>query len=150
MVAPLPPVAPNRGDAPSQSTLYKAIMTPVVFVTFLVSLVVVDLRYSVKRSHLHAEDYSSRLPQWLHRIIYRYQPYQYVRVDKDGKPIKERVYSGFYHSKQRKLMKMEVDDAFQIRGTVLLVMGLAVMTAFWSLWRLATWILSCLGFITSR
>jgi hypothetical protein len=116
-------------------------MTPVIFVTFLVSLVVVDLNYSVKRSHLHPEEYSSRLPHWLHRIIYRYQPYQYVRVDKNGNPIREGAYHEFYHSKQRKLMKMEVDDAFQIRGTVLFVMGILAMVAAWSLYRLATWML---------
>lgn len=116
-------------------------MTPVIFVTFLVSLVLVDLSYSIKRSHLHPEEYSSRLPHWLHRIIYRYQPYQYVRLDKDGNPIKESAYHGFYHSKQRKLMKMEVDDAFQIRGTVLFIMGIMAMTVVWGLWRLAAWML---------
>lgn len=114
-------------------------MTPVIFVTFLISLVVVDLRYSVMRSHLHPDDYSSRLPHWLHRIIYSYRPYQYVRVDKNGNPTGQRAYHGFYHSKQRKLMKMEVDDAFQIRGTVLLVMGIVIMLAFWGLWQLAIW-----------
>lgn len=143
MVTSVPPVAPNRGDAPglATSTLYRAIMTPVIFVTFLVSLVLVDLSYSIKRSHLHPEEYSSRLPHWLHRIIYRYQPYQYVRLDKDGNPIKESAYHGFYHSKQRKLMKMEVDDAFQIRGTVLFIMGIMAMTVVWGLWRLAAWML---------
>lgn len=116
-------------------------MTPIIFVTFLASLVLVDLSYSIKRSHLHPEEYSSRLPHWLHRIIYRYQPYQYVQVDRDGNPIRDSAYQGFYHSKQRKLMKMEVDDAFQIRGTVLFVMGILAMISAWSLWRLATWML---------
>jgi len=116
-------------------------VTPVIFVTFLVSLVLVDLRYSVERSHLHPDDYSSRLPHWLHRIIYRYQPYQYVRLDKNGNPTGQRAYDGFYHSKQRKLMKMEVDDAFQIRRTVLFVMGLLIMLAVWGLWHLSAWVL---------
>lgn len=120
-------------------------MTPVIFVTFLISLLLVDLRYSIMRSHFHPEEYSSRFPHWLHRIIYRYQPYQYVRVDRTGKLTPERVYSGFYHSKQRKLMKMEVDDAFQIRGTVLFIIGLLLMTAAWTLWRLATWTLRFTG-----
>ncbi|KAH8910793.1 hypothetical protein BR93DRAFT_292298 [Coniochaeta sp. PMI_546] len=143
MVTSLPPIAANRGDATSQgqSMLYKAVMTPIIFVTFLASLVLVDLSYSIKRSHLHPEEYSSRLPHWLHRIIYRYQPYQYVQVDRDGNPIRDSAYQGFYHSKQRKLMKMEVDDAFQIRGTVLFVMGILAMISAWSLWRLATWML---------
>lgn len=118
-------------------------MTPVIFVTFLISLVVVDLRYSVMRSRFHPDEYrySSRLPHWLHRIIYRYQPYQYVRLDKSGNPTGRHSYQGFYHSKQRKLMKMEVDDAFQIRRTVLLVVGLLVMLAVWGSWQLAIWIL---------
>jgi hypothetical protein len=114
-------------------------MTPVIFVTFLVSLVVVDMRYTIRRSHLHAEEYSSRLPHWLHRIIYRYQPYQYVAIGQDGEPTAQRAYPGFYHSKQRKLMKMEVDDAFLIRRTVLLVMGLLGLLGVWTFWHLATW-----------
>lgn len=122
-------------------------MTPVIFVTFLISLVVVDYRYSQMRSHNHPEDYPGRLPRWLHRTIYHYRPYQYVRIGKDGKPTKDRVYSGFYHSKQRKLMKMEVEDAFQIRGTVLFILGVLVIVAAWSLWQLMALALRAVGLI---
>jgi hypothetical protein len=120
-------------------------MTPVIFVSFLVSLLVVDLRYSAMRSHYHPEEYSTSLPRWLHRIVYSYQPYQYVRVDKDRNQTRERVYHGFYHSKQRKLMKMEVDDAFQIRGTVLFVMGILVMMAIWAMCSVTTLTLRTMG-----
>lgn len=120
-------------------------MTPIIFASFLISLLIVDLRYAAMRSHFHPEDYSTRLPRWLHRILYRYQPYQYVRVGKDGKPTTQHAYQGFYHSKQRKLMKMEVDDAFQIRGTVLFVLGILAMVVGWCFWRMATWVLRACG-----
>jgi hypothetical protein len=105
-------------------------MTPIVFITFLISLSLVDYRYSVMRSHYHA-DGASRFPAWLHRIIYRYQPYQYVEADKNGKRREVR----FYHSKQTKLLRMEAAEAFQMRGTVLLVLGVLGLGFLWLLWR---------------
>jgi hypothetical protein len=123
-------------------------MTPVIFVSFLVSLAWVDFRYSIRRSHNHAEK-PGRLPDWLHHIIYRATPYQNVKMagpprsraqggsttdgttDDDDKPF-------YYHSKQRKLMKMEVDDAFQIRRSVVVVLMLLAMGATWGLWRMGS------------
>lgn len=140
------PVAPNQGEAPKQSLLHKLILTPAIFVSFLISLVIVDIRYTIMRSHFHPEDYTTRLPRWLHRLLYSYQPYQYVRVGKDGKPTKDQSgHEFFYHSKQKKLMKMEVDDAFQIRGTVLAVLGILGLVAVWCSWRVSTWIFRTFG-----
>jgi hypothetical protein len=103
------------------------------------------MRYTVMRSHFHPEEYSTRLPRWLHRILYSYQPYQYVRVGKDGKPIQDHINHNFYHSKQKKLMKMEVDDAFQIRGTVLILLGVLGLVTAWCLWCLSTRLLRASG-----
>jgi hypothetical protein len=128
-----------------QLTVSQVVMTPIIFVSFLISLVIVDMRYTVMRSHFHPEEYSTRLPRWLHRILYSYQPYQYVRVGKDGKPIKDHAHHGFYHSKQKKLMKMEVDDAFQIRRRVLVVLGILGLVTLWCLWRAVAWILRTSG-----
>ena len=115
-------------------------MTPLVFVSFLVSLALVDFRYSVRRSHYHAEG-QGRLPRWLHRLLFRYQRYQYVAVDEGGRPRGETP--GYYHSKQRKLVKMEAADAFELRSTVLAIMGVLslglVWGLVWGLWRLLSW-----------
>ena len=92
-------------------------MTPVIFVSFLVSLAWVDFRYTLMRSHTHAGDEPSRMPRWLHRMLYREAPYQYVRVNAagaaSGTVVREERGKWYYHSKQRKLMKMEVKLLFR-------------------------------------
>ncbi len=120
-------------------------MTPIIFITFLVSLAVVDYRNSAKRSHYHAEGGSSWLPQWLHRILYRVRPYQYVTVDEKDQVVRGEVAGRpFYHSKQRKLMKMEVAEAFEMRGWAVLVLALASVVIALGLWEVVSWGLSFL------
>ncbi|KIH86983.1 hypothetical protein SPBR_08699 [Sporothrix brasiliensis 5110] len=154
-------------SVPKQSGLYHAVMTPIVFVSFIVSLAWVEFRYSMLRSHEHDGPASNPnmssnknsntavrngdacnqnnvfMPGWLHSLVYCRQPYHYVLVkgDGDGQPAVNRPYTmakttraaqsasndgSYYHSMQRKLLKMESAEAFRIRTTVLWVMGLAV------------------------
>lgn len=105
------------------------VMTPVNLTVFLVSLLIVDLRYSLAR----AENASGRvtaggiwpwLPPWLRRVALSLSgrgrtPY--------GTPPGRSVGGGrwHYHSKQKKLMRMEADEAFRMRGAVLA--GLAAL-----------------------
>ena len=51
----------------------------------------------------------------------------------------------YYHSKQRQLMKMEVTDAFEVRSTVLVVLGSIGLAFSWGLWRAGLWILDRLN-----
>ncbi|KAK0633543.1 hypothetical protein B0T14DRAFT_561131 [Immersiella caudata] len=134
---------PNR-----QSLIYKFIMTPIIFISFIVSLSLIDMRHSAQRSHYHADSHESRMPAWLHRIIYRYQRYQYVPVDENGKLVGKRVGDGkeYYHSHQRKLMRMEVAEAFEIRSSVVVALGLVSMGVLWGVWRLFTWGMGLAGF----
>ncbi|ROW11562.1 hypothetical protein VMCG_01470 [Cytospora schulzeri] len=137
--------AQSRGNASPKklsTTIYNLVMTPVIFVSFLTSLAWVEFRYSLRRSHSHSEE-PSALPRWLHRIVYREAPYKYVKMS----PTKAKAPAAsdegtrwYYHRKQRKLMKMEVDDAFQIRRTVLVVLGLLGVVASWALWWVVWWI----------
>lgn len=117
-------------------------VTPVIFVSFLASLAWVDFRYSLMRSHSHSES-RSRMPGWLHQALYREAPYQYVRVDSNNPgtpgPGEGEGSRWYYHSKQRKLMKMEVEDAFQIRGSVLVILGLLAAVGTWAAWRAGCW-----------
>ncbi|KAF3764919.1 hypothetical protein M406DRAFT_260517 [Cryphonectria parasitica EP155] len=135
--------APSQGDAPQtrQSAIYKIIMTPVIFVSFLFSLAWVEFRYSLMRSHFHSST-QSWMPDWIHHILYREAPYQYVRADpKDPRtPTTEAGGSRWYYrTKQRKLLKMEVEDAFRIRGSVLVVLGLLAVGGTWAAWRAVCW-----------
>ncbi|KAL2255171.1 hypothetical protein VTK26DRAFT_3934 [Humicola hyalothermophila] len=151
-------------------------MTPLIFISFLVSLALVDLRYSALRSHYHADaddetHHHRRMPRWLHRIVYRYRGYRYdVAVDQrqgqgqrqvdggdddeDGagstgrrapgsRSASEQEVKGggeYYHSKQRKLMKMEAAEAFEIRGWVMVVLGLLGLAVAWGAWKVASWV----------
>lgn len=128
-------------------------MTPINFVTFLLSLYLVDCRYQDERARRHAAGRSARgsgpslLPLWLHRLLFSPErPYAWVDqargggAEGEGRPPPpdppnrddERYY---YHTKQRKLMKMEAADAFGLRAPVLLVLSLAVAGAAWAAWR---------------
>lgn len=130
-------------------------MTPVIFISFLLSLAFVDLRYSALRRHFHA-DGRQRLPGWLHRIIYRYRPYRYaVVVDGDGRPVTPgspaspgsgtspsgtaREADDYYHSMQRKLIKMEAEEAFEMRGMVIWALGFIGLAVMWATWKVASW-----------
>ncbi|KAF7559598.1 hypothetical protein G7046_g4568 [Stylonectria norvegica] len=116
--------AKGHGTTGTQQTapsLYSLIMTPLNFTIFLVSLLLVDARYTLLRAHGHPSS-TSRLPVWLQQLLYRPTPYQTVgqgetRQDEHGR--------WHYHSKQKKLMRMEADEAFQLRNTVMLLMGAA-------------------------
>lgn len=143
----------------------KLIMTPLIFISFLVSLAIVDIRNSALRAHYHADPArSNRLPRWLHRVVYRYQPYRYVVVDEQGRPLGEKASSpglgqvdggvespgegmgrrggdggDYYRSKQKKLMRMEAAEAFEIRSGVMVVMGVLSLGLWWVSWRVASW-----------
>jgi hypothetical protein len=137
-------------------------MTPLIFISFLLSLALVDLRNSVARARYHAYHHPAQrsLPGWLHRLVYRYRPYRYSVVQ--GKGQGQDVGGGegsspfqspspglagkgedgedYYHSKQRKLMKMEVAEAFEIRVWVLGVLGLVGLGGVWVIWRVGVWV----------
>jgi hypothetical protein len=113
-------------------------MTPINFVTFLLSLYLVDYHYETRREHMYpAQTRVGLLPGWLHRIIYRPQPY--ARVGDHGGPSPAEKNRGpwHYHTKQRKLMKMEASDAFEMRKTVLVGLLIASIGIAWGVWRLA-------------
>lgn len=160
-------------------------MTPVIFVSFLVSLAWVEFRYSMLRSHEHGNPPPSQksskssntdrnnnsntkpvnnadacdqhripMPGWLHALVYRRQPYHYVLVKGGDGPTAAGDRSAtttkitkttkndgsYYHSMQRKLLKMESDEAFRIRTTVLWVMGLAAVGSAWLATTAVRWV----------
>jgi hypothetical protein len=121
--------------------LAQLIMTPIIFVSFLVSLAWVDFKYYSGRVHDH-ESRRSRMPALLHQILFRPQPYEYVRVQASSTELQADSASGerwYYHTNQRKLMKMEVTDAFRIRGTVLAFLAAVVAVSLWLLYHGMLW-----------
>ncbi|KFA61671.1 hypothetical protein S40285_07825 [Stachybotrys chlorohalonatus IBT 40285] len=101
-------------------------MTPINFTTFLVSLLLVDLRYSLMRSQANSQtsSYSRLLPSWLHDLVTGTYPYQSLRGHAQQKQEQPSQGRWYYHSKQKKLLKLEADEAFQMRTPVLIVLVL--------------------------
>ncbi|KAK1961735.1 hypothetical protein LY78DRAFT_661873 [Colletotrichum sublineola] len=127
-----------------QSTLYKGIVTPIIFISFLLSLMWVDIRYTIQRSRNHNQ--GGWMPSWLHNVMYQRSPYHYVqaRDQKNPRPAGEKE-EWYYHSKQKKLIRMEVDDAFQMRGHVLVVLALVSLAVFWGVWLFSSWVWRSFG-----
>lgn len=105
-------------------------MTPVNFVSFLISLYLVDCHYHNQREHIYSNSTQTRLPAWLHRIIFRPQPYAWVSGGPQTPP-NQNDRSWYYHTKQKKLMKMEATAAFEIRRSVLLALIVLVVGLIW-------------------
>lgn len=111
------------GQSPKQpSALYSTIMTPVNLTVFLVSLLIVELRYSLQRAESAAVRTDRGpwkwLPMWFRRLVLSLSQQPYGRSEKD-----EGRGRWYYHSKQEELMKMEADEAFQMQGAVLVALG---------------------------
>ncbi|KAG9253529.1 uncharacterized protein F5Z01DRAFT_143389 [Emericellopsis atlantica] len=130
-MASAPPSSRTAGGMPASnasrpSALYKLVMTPVNFITFVLSLVIIDIQYSLKRSHNHAQAHS-RLPAWLHALLYR--PYEDGTSPNAGTGV-----PWYYHTKQKKLLRMETEDAFKIRSTMLVFLAVLVTSAVAGSW----------------
>ncbi|RSL68460.1 hypothetical protein CEP53_002573 [Fusarium sp. AF-6] len=125
-----PPRDANSGEQPS--TLYSLIMTPINITVFLLSLFLVDLRYTQGRINRYGNgDNSGRSPRWMPRWFT--QPYQHIgHTDHDAHG------SWHYHSKQKKLMKMEAEEAFQMRSTVLVLLAVMVALGTSAAWYLTS------------
>ncbi|OLN82026.1 hypothetical protein CCHL11_08693 [Colletotrichum chlorophyti] len=138
-------VTTTRGSSDAgtvhQSPIYKCILTPIIFVSFLLSLAWVDLKYTITRSRNHGGDHGSGwMPAWLHNIAYKRSPYHYLQLKESKTPSPhDEQGEWFYHSKQKKLMRMEVDDAFEMRGHVLVVLGLFSLAMVWCAWLVSSW-----------
>ncbi|CRK18437.1 hypothetical protein BN1723_017650 [Verticillium longisporum] len=138
-------VTTTRGSsdaaAVDKMTLYKLIMTPIIFVSFLVSLAWVDLRYTLMRSHGRRSD--SRLPAWLHHLVYR-PAHEHDRTRParaaGGGGGQSQTTGGYYHTKQKKLAKMEMADAFEIRTHVAAVLAVLVTVVAWTGVSLLRWV----------
>lgn len=124
-------------------------MTPINFVSFLLSLYLVDCHYHDKRIQQHSERYSRLpswppLPAWLQRMLFSsratYNPYDWVGGSGSGSGgRKNEVVNNrgsnrgtnpdrwYYHTQQGKLMRMEAADAFELRRAVLV--GLSAVLA---------------------
>lgn len=94
-------------------------MTALNFVAFLFSLLAVDLHYTLRRSAMGAT-VPGIMPRWLHRITRPTEPYE-----------------TYYRTKQKKLMRMEAEEAFRLRNRTLVVLAASVMGMVVGVWYVA-------------
>ncbi|KAF7894622.1 uncharacterized protein EAF01_010072 [Botrytis porri] len=137
-LSPSPPPklhSPILLEAPKESAVVRFIIAPITFISFLISLLIIDSRNSYLRIHQHSETrkYSNtfigRIQEFLHRLIYKPQPYAYIKSPSQGQNaggIKRKEEEPWHwNTKQKKMIKMEVSDAFKLRQWVLV--GMAVV-----------------------
>lgn len=91
-------------------------MTPVNLISFVLGLWLVDLRYRLRRARDHPRPpASSAFSSWVWR----------PRREKAEEPF-------YYHSKQKKLMRMEASEAFRLRNRVIVALALAALSVLWA------------------
>jgi hypothetical protein len=126
------------------------LIAPLTFISFLLSLALIDSRNHSLRTHSHSP---SRPPPstifghakaFIHSLIYKStpsSPYSYIRspnsrssLYKEGKgkeKEKEKDEPWHWHTKQRHMMKAEMDDAFRVRKwVVVFLLSCAVLAGF--------------------
>ncbi|PMD62185.1 uncharacterized protein K444DRAFT_610295 [Hyaloscypha bicolor E] len=136
--SPIPPEAPKEG------AVSRLLIAPLTFISFLLSLALIDSRNHSLRTHSHSH---SRLPpstvfghvkEFLHSLVYQSMPsspYSYIKspnsqssLSKEGK---EKEEPWHWHTKQRHMMKAEMDDAFRVRKwVVVFLVACAVLAVF--------------------
>ncbi|KAB8302084.1 hypothetical protein EYC80_005535 [Monilinia laxa] len=129
------PASPTFPEAPKESAVVRFIIAPITFISFLISLFLIDRRNSSLRLHQHSQPrtypntFFGRIKEFLHKLVFKPQPYAYIKSPYRGQNAegdKQREEEPWHwRTKQKKMMKMEVSDAFKLRQWVLV--GMAVV-----------------------
>ncbi|KAG0650904.1 hypothetical protein D0Z07_2773 [Hyphodiscus hymeniophilus] len=126
--------APPAMEGPKESAVSRLLITPLTFISFLLSLAFIDSRNHSIRTHSHPRAQPStilgHIKAFLHSCVYECtdsSPYAYISETSTSttgmkKPAGRKEDEKWYwHTKQRKMMKAEFSDAFRMRRSVLVV-----------------------------
>ncbi|KAJ5032535.1 uncharacterized protein L3040_009136 [Drepanopeziza brunnea f. sp. 'multigermtubi'] len=130
-------------ESPKESAISRLLITPLAFLSFILSLALVDSRNHSLRTHSHSPSRAppttllGRVRFLLHGLIFKEVsggPYSYVRSPDAREKEKEKGSPGagdrgangkgrkkgkeepwHWHTKQRKMMRAEMEDAFKLR-----------------------------------
>ncbi|TVY37696.1 hypothetical protein LOCC1_G007257 [Lachnellula occidentalis] len=147
--------APPSAEAPKESAISRLLIAPLTFISFLLTLALIDARNHALRTHSHTKAPSAplaRLKSLLHTLIFKRvpeaSPYSYVRSP-DAKSesgvgngnVQSKEEPWHWHTKQRKMMKAEMDEAFRMRESVMIFLvlmgvGIAVAVGAFGRWML--------------
>jgi len=161
---PSPPSSPTQGpvsDTDQESWLARIVFTPVLFISFILSLSFVNLRDRANRARAHSSTSVLtylRPSRWLDIEPYQdpddsswgrgaaashVEPHDTISPKQDDQSngaTHKRKKSWHLNKKIRKVAKLEVSDAFEMRGRV--IAGMMAMVALGSvvLWFVAKWL----------
>ncbi|MCJ1258370.1 hypothetical protein MMC24_006203 [Lignoscripta atroalba] len=126
-----PSPSPSSRDSPD-SLLSRLVFTPLLFISFLLSLLLIDNRNhnSVTRHHSPPNESPASILGWIFGLRWK---------NRDNNKGHQEAW--FWRAKHRRMARMEFSEAFEIRKLVLvgLVLG-AVVSCMVGMW-LARWVL---------
>ncbi|RDW68558.1 hypothetical protein BP5796_09215 [Coleophoma crateriformis] len=131
-------------SAPKESVIARLLIAPLAFISFLISLSLIDSRNTSRRTSA-----SSRAPDsnsLLARLLFKPVPPTTTTPGSPRSPSprkekpSDRDWESHYHTLQKKLMKMEVADAFEIRKWVLAAMLAAAAVLGVGAWVVLGWV----------
>ncbi|CAG8978396.1 hypothetical protein HYALB_00009982 [Hymenoscyphus albidus] len=135
----------GAGAGGKEGVVVRFILAPLAFLSFILSLALVDSRNTYFRtsspSSSHPPSRIQSVKGFFHALVFRRRegPYEYVGrergrgdggVEKKGKGKEKGKGEWYWHTKQRKMMKRELDDAFEMRNGVAVALvfgGLSVL-----------------------
>ncbi|KAH7391785.1 hypothetical protein BKA66DRAFT_412844 [Pyrenochaeta sp. MPI-SDFR-AT-0127] len=162
---PSPPESPTNGPIDDESLLTKIILTPVLFTSFILSLFFVNYRNRARRTNAHsshsflAHFYPST---WLDPEPYqdssnpsrdgsgsggRLEPHDAIgpRKGEYSPGGKKKSKSWYLNKKIRKVAKMEIGDAFQLRSRIMAGMVIVLVLSSAALCMGLKWLLVSLS-----
>lgn len=149
---PSPPSSlPYRADIPDEPLYKRIILTPFLFTSFLISLFLIDTQNAVSRtknssffSFLDPEPYQDpHDSRWDRRgSTTHVKPPDALNPDYPSGMQQRKRRSWHLHKKIRKIAKLEVNDAFEIRGRVMVAMVVAFLLLAFAALYLFRWLVS--------
>ncbi|KAL5379085.1 hypothetical protein DPSP01_008717 [Paraphaeosphaeria sporulosa] len=151
LTASPPSSPPNEADIADEPLYKRVILTPFLFTSFLVSLFLIDTQNAVARtknsslfSFLDPEPYQDPYDsRWGRRgSTPHVKPPDSLNPDQRSGGEKRKRRSWHLHRKIRKIAKLEISDAFEMRGRVMVAMVLILLMALYAAWYAFRWILN--------
>ncbi|KAL5121948.1 hypothetical protein ACEQ8H_000164 [Pleosporales sp. CAS-2024a] len=167
---PSPPGTPTQqpvAEEDQDSLLSKIILTPVLFVSFILSLTIVNFADRAHRARAHSNNslFTYLYPSsWLDPEPYQdpdkstwdrrgtsthVEPHDAIGPKQGGQPEKKRMRPWHLHRKIRKVAKLEISDAFDMRGKVMVGMCATMVVGSMMAWMGLKWAFaSVAGFLS--
>ncbi|KAF9730677.1 hypothetical protein PMIN06_004170 [Paraphaeosphaeria minitans] len=143
LTASPPSSPPNEADVPEEPLYQRIILTPFLFTSFLISLFLIDTQNAASRtknSNLsnfldpepYQEPYDSRWDR--QGSTSHVKPPDSLHPDQRSGKKKRSRRSWHLHRNIRKIAKLEISDAFEMRGRVMAAMVVVLLMALYAAW----------------